>query len=373
MKLSLPLVFSDIFHQLKQHGLSCYLTGSNLLRAAYGMPVKPPFQIITASPIDSVKKALSQQDYCFIADNKRSPMQADALDFLYVSDIESYLQHQPFGVLGLAVDISGEILSSKQCLTDLEQNTIRCQIDPQTCLELHPLSKLTSLRLVAQFENLSLDESLYEAIRKNPSLSGCAKADIAWEINQLLVGNNASAALMLMAQLHLLDEIFPDLAACVGITQNEYHSKDVYGHTVDVVDQMPQEHLALRMAALFHDVCKPQCKQILDGKIRFPRHALFSADLCAKTLHEYGYAGAFSDKVHQLIRYHMKKQILSDDELIAILHTCGPQTAREIFLLQLGDNATTTYAYREGMYHNQQRTNELIAKMYPQSLPDNKK
>ncbi len=66
-------------------------------------------------------------------------------------------------------------------------------------------------------------------------------------------------------ELNLVDYIIPELKDCVGFEQhNIHHDKDVYGHILSVVENVPNK-LELRLAALLHDIGKPKCFSIGDN------------------------------------------------------------------------------------------------------------
>lgn len=363
IRIKIPFPYTDIFSILKQRRLTACITGEHLLCARYDIPVAPPFLIVTPCPTDAVNAALSQAGYAPASEKTTVLPQPNAVQIQYAPNVKDSLQDQLFTVLAAVADENGKVFCSEKSLYDITHGFLRCQNTITMCLENNPIHKLAALRLIAQFEQLTLHDELYKAIEYNPSLFGVSKHTIAREMNKLLMGDNAPAALLLLRDLHLLEEIFPDLMPCVGASQNEYHTKDVYGHIADVVGNTPSERLELRMAALFHDICKPQCKMQIDGKIRFPNHAQASADLCAKILHDYGYPKAFINNIYELISHHMKKQAMTDEELLEMIRRLGAQTAKDIIALQIADNAATLDPARQGMRNNQRRLSELLCEI----------
>jgi len=88
---------------------------------------------------------------------------------------------------------------------------------------------------------------------------------VADELRKLLErANEPSIGFRLMAETGLLAEILPELQACIGVTQpGPYHKYDVFEHTLHAVDAVRPE-FRLRLAALFHDINKPQARRVVD-------------------------------------------------------------------------------------------------------------
>ncbi len=364
MQIQFSSPYSHLFRTLKHRHLTAYLAGEDLLYAIYGLPPMSPFTLVTTSPIFVAKEALIQAGYTLAAEDSFVFAHPNIVRLIYTKSIHDYLERQPFTIVAAAADETGAVLASQQSLCDIKQHHLSCQGHTVDCLTNEPINKLIALRLVAQFEKMVLSDELYAAIQQNPSLDQVPKTIIAREINRLLTADNTATALLLLRDLRLLHEIFPDLASCIGVSQNEYHTKDVYEHSVDVVANVPSDKLELRMAALFHDLCKPQCKKQINGKVRFPHHDSASADLCAAILQKYGYPQNFIDTVHHLIAYHMKKQAMSDEELLKILHHCGPTVTEDIFVLQAADNAATMDTRPYGITANRQRVHTLLKQLH---------
>jgi poly(A) polymerase len=81
-----------------------------------------------------------------------------------------------------------------------------------------------------------------------------------------------------MVDLGLMEFIIPEFLRLKGTPQSEPHHKDVYEHTLMVLDRSPSD-LRVRWAALLHDIAKPATKEIVAGEVHFYGHDVIGADM----------------------------------------------------------------------------------------------
>ena len=113
---------------------------------------------------------------------------------------------------------------------------------------------LRALRFAARLSSASTERRLPPSMRPGP---GCAplRRSACTELSGILCGRQAAALLEEFSDV--LFELIPELAPCQGFRQyNPHHTRDVWTHTLAVVDGVPPEE-ALRLAALLHDAGKP--------------------------------------------------------------------------------------------------------------------
>jgi poly(A) polymerase len=96
--------------------------------------------------------------------------------------------------------------------------------------------------------------------------------DVRPRLDALLVSRHADVGLEVLLEVGFIGALFPELAKIVGFGDGESH-KDVWRHTKQVVIQcLPR--LAVRWAALFHDIGKPRTRSVApDGAVHFFHHA----------------------------------------------------------------------------------------------------
>ncbi|RNC29639.1 MAG: Poly(A) polymerase I [Candidatus Dichloromethanomonas elyunquensis] len=104
--------------------------------------------------------------------------------------------------------------------------------------------------------NMEIEEKTWEEAKNQVTLlENISKERVSSELAQILVLENAEKAVRLLGEVAYWDVFVPELARLKGIVQNQYHSLDVWEHTLAVFRGTPQD-LFLRLAGLFHDVGK---------------------------------------------------------------------------------------------------------------------
>ena len=126
----------------------------------------------------------------------------------------------------------------------------------------------------------------YKACREMSNLLSKISAErIREELFKILISDKPSYGIRLMEELNILDVIIPELKDTIGFDQhNPHHDKDVFNHTLCVLDNVPKL-LELRLAALFHDIGKPHTLSIDDkGVGHFYGHEKVSVKIAKNIL-----------------------------------------------------------------------------------------
>lgn len=144
-----------------------------------------------------------------------------------------------------------------------------------------PLRMLRAARFVSQL-GFTPAASVRDAVEARAGdLLTVSRERWKQELDKLLTGEFATAGLSFAAQTRLLSFLLPELHAMLLLTgkpQGRYHSKDIWEHTLKVVEGAPRR-APLRWAALLHDVAKPQTRTEKDGEVHFLHHAELGAEL----------------------------------------------------------------------------------------------
>lgn len=247
--------------------------------------------------------------------DKRRP---DAV--VFGDSLEADLARRDFTVNALALDESkGHIVDPYKGQKDIEAKVIRAVGDPAVRFEEDALRLMRAIRLVAELE-FALDADTAAAIKeKAPNLAHISRERVRDELVRILNSTQPMMALVLAQQLGILEFIAPDLVRGIGIDQNQAHSYDVFGHLMRSMQHAADKGwpFDIRLAALFHDVSKPETRRWSDEKKdwTFHGHDVVGSRATRKALEDLKFSRETIDKVVKLVRWHM---FFSDPDQITL-------------------------------------------------------
>lgn len=257
----------------------------------------------------------------------------------FTASLEEDLARRDFTVNAMAWSKEG-LVDPFGGQDDLRAGVIRAVGDARRRMHEDALRVLRALRLQAQL-GFRIDPALQGAMREfGPRLSLVARERVAQELEKLLLGFHAGAALRSMRDLGLVGEVVSPLVPCVDYDQGTpHHLYDLYEHTVRVVEGVPAEG-RLRFAALLHDCGKPLCRTVgPDGVAHYYGHAKAGAKIAEAYLRTLRLPKRVVGDVYLLIRRHMTQyypetQVAAMRRLVGRL---GPELARALVTLKRAD------------------------------------
>ncbi|MEA3296834.1 MAG: CCA tRNA nucleotidyltransferase [candidate division Zixibacteria bacterium] len=251
--------------------------------------------------------------------------------------IEDDLVRRDFTINAMAVALdNNELIDPLGGQVDLEKRQLR-MVYP-TSFEDDPLRMLRATQFAARFE-FTIEPATFEAIQKNASLIATVPPErIGEELNKLLtLAEKPSHGFRLMQTSGLLREILPELESCVGVDQpGGYHKYDVFEHTMHTIDAC-RPALMLRMAALFHDIRKPQARQLTDKGATFYGHERTSAREARSVLTRLRYSRNFAEQVAILVERHMFTTDVTDKGLRRLVKRVGIDLIFDLLDLRRAD------------------------------------
>lgn len=159
------------------------------------------------------------------------------------------------------------------------------------------------------------------------------------ELNEALMSEKPSVEINGLIEEGKIQEYMPELIRLRGFEQkNPHHDKDVFMHTMVVVDSVEPD-LVLRMAALLHDVSKPDCFTIDSvGVGHFRGHHIKSALAGKAILDRLNYDSKFVSNVIKLVRFHYIKDIdMSEEGINKFISDIGTDSINGLFRLIIAD------------------------------------
>ena len=169
-------------------------------------------------------------------------------------------------------------------------------------------------------------------------------------LNEILLSEKPSMGIYKLIETKEIDNIIPEILKLKGFDQQTpYHDRDVLEHTMAVLDEIKPK-LNLRMAALLHDIMKPDCFTVDEkGRGHFYGHHIKSAETSEEILQRLGYEDEFILDVKILIRYHYIKDIanvIKENGIKKFVEAVGAKRLDDMFELIKADmsgKASTNY------------------------------
>ena len=180
-----------------------------------------------------------------------------------------------------------------------------------------PLRMLRAARFAAQLD-VVVDEAVVEAMqRMRERLSIVSAERIRDELGKLLVTGAPRVGLELLVETGIASLVLPELPALRLEIDEHAHHKDVYEHSLTVLDQAielererypdAEPDLVLRLAALLHDIGKPATKKVeASGVVTFHHHDVVGAKLARKRLAALRFDNDTIAAVSTLIELHLR-------------------------------------------------------------------
>jgi poly(A) polymerase len=228
----------------------------------------------------------------------------------YSDDIETDLSRRDFTVNAMAIslDASGgapALVDPFDGLADLAARRLRTPLAVEVSFEDDPLRMLRAARFVAtlSFEPAPEVVAAIESMRERLSIVSAER--IRDELSKLLVADDPTPGLWLIARTGLAGEFLPELNA-MQLEQDPIHRhKDVLAHTIAVVAKTSPE-LKLRLAALLHDVGKPRTRGYGPGGVTFHHHEVVGARMARDRLLALRYPSEMVEDVTRLVELHLR-------------------------------------------------------------------
>ena len=233
-----------------------------------------------------------------------------------------------------------------------------------------PLRMLRAAQFAARFEYDISDGALDAMRAAAPLVASVSQERVCEELTKVFArAPRPSVAFDILRETGVLAHVWPELLEGVGVEQNEWHAYDVWRHNMQTIDATPPGDVALRAAALLHDVGKPRTK---DGP-HFYRHEIVGAEMAADMLQRTRFPGEIVESVEQLVLHHMYNQDpnLTDAAVRRFIRRIGrPNLARQ-FAVRRADIAGSGMPKRDDSNERfEARVWDEVGRKPPFSLAD---
>jgi poly(A) polymerase len=225
------------------------------------------------------------------------------------------LVRRDFTVNAMAVDLSTKrFVDPHGGRAALAKRRLDTPATPQESFADDPLRMLRAARFVSQL-GFTPERRVVDAIREmSGEIERITAERISAELSKLLCGAHPRRGIELLVDTGLADHVLPEVGA-MRLEIDEHHQhKDVYQHSLVVLDQAidleepdTEPDLVLRLAALLHDIGKPATRRFLPGGgVSFHHHEVVGAKMTRKRLRALRYSKEIVDDVSQLVYLHLR-------------------------------------------------------------------
>ncbi len=236
-------------------------------------------------------------------------------------DIADDLRRRDFTMNAMAVSVIDRgFVDPYGGLADLARGVLRTPTTPQVSFGDDPLRMLRAARFVAQL-GVTLAEPVTEALSSMAGeLARITVERVQAELNKLITGVCPRRGLQVLVETGLADVVLPELPALRMAADEHGQHKDVYAHTLQVLDQAieleqrepgAQPDLVLRWAALLHDIGKPDTRRFVDGpdgvrQVTFHHHEVVGARLTKARLKALKFPKDQTEDIARLVFLHLR-------------------------------------------------------------------
>ncbi|HEY7718083.1 MAG TPA: CCA tRNA nucleotidyltransferase [Pedococcus sp.] len=237
-------------------------------------------------------------------------------------NLEDDLVRRDFTMNAMALRLPAlEFVDPYAGLADLAQRVLRTPGPPEVSFADDPLRMMRGARFAAQL-GATLDPAVEKAMRERAETLQIVSAErVRDELTKLVLAPQPRLGLEVLVETGLADHVLPELPALQLEVDEHHRHKDVYHHSLTVLDQaialegppdgpeesVPGPDLVLRLAALLHDIGKPATRRFEPGGgVSFHHHEVVGAKLTARRLKALRYDKETVKAVARLVELHLR-------------------------------------------------------------------
>lgn len=272
--------------------------------------------------------------------NSRKPAVA------YGKTLEGDLTRRDFTVNAMALRLPElELVDPTGGIADLVRGILRTPIDPQISFTDDPLRIMRAARFAAQLKMEVEEETMHAMSTLAERLKIVSVERVQSELSRLLTSPYPRRGLELLVYTGVADLVLPEFSALQDTVDEHRRHKDVYEHTLVVLQQamdletddsgeVPAPDLVLRLAAILHDIGKPATRRFEPGgTVSFHQHDIVGAKMAAKRLRALRFDKQTVKDVSKLVALHLRfhgygEQAWSDAAVRRYVADAGPLLSR---------------------------------------------
>ncbi len=186
-----------------------------------------------------------------------------------------------------------------------------------------------------------IEKNTFLAIKNNSKLiSHIAFERIRDELSRIILSENPAEGIEMLHKTNLLAHIIPELELGFGISQNRHHIHTIYKHCVLSLKYCPSKKMEVRLAALLHDIAKPQTKRGEGEFATFYNHDHVGARITEKILKRLRFSTEIISKVKLLVDNHMfyyNPDEVGESSVRKLISKVGLENMKDLVDLRISD------------------------------------
>jgi poly(A) polymerase len=238
-------------------------------------------------------------------------------DVEFGKSIEADLARRDFTINAMALELTTDeptFIDLFNGVADLQKKIIKTPGKPEDSFSDDPLRMMRAARFMSQL-NFEVDQSVLVAIKNMAARLEIISAErIRDEFIKIMMSQSPRLGITLLVETGLADQFLPEVPKLKLEIDEHHHHKDVYEHSLTVLEQaieledrLAGPNLTLRLAALLHDIGKPKTKQLIaGGGVSFHHHEVVGARMCKERMKKLRFDNHIINDVSQLVFLHLR-------------------------------------------------------------------
>lgn len=231
--------------------------------------------------------------------------------------IEADLLRRDFTVNAMAIELTTEtptFIDPHNGVRDLLNKVLKTPGSPELSFGDDPLRMLRAARFAAQLGFAISPELLTSMTEMAKRLEIISAERIRDEFIKIVMSPNPRIGITTLVDTGLCDQFLPEIPKLRLEIDEHHHHKDVYEHTLTVVEQsmalenrLSGANLVIRLAALLHDIGKPKTRALIDGGgVSFHHHEVVGARMTKERLRKLRFDHDLIEDVSKLVFLHLR-------------------------------------------------------------------
>lgn len=239
-------------------------------------------------------------------------------EVVFGDSIEGDLKRRDFTVNAMAIELTSaehEFIDPFDGVKDLLRSNLITPGRPEDSFNDDPLRMLRAARFAAQL-GFTIDASVISAMKTMAERLSIISAErIRDEFIKILISKNPRVGITTLVETGLCEKFLPEIPKLQLEIDEHHHHKDVYEHTLTVVEQSialenrlgGEPNLVLRLAALMHDVGKPKTRALIaGGGVSFHHHEVVGSRMTKERLKKLRFDHDVVEDVSKLVFLHLR-------------------------------------------------------------------